>query len=407
MKKIVLVSPFALGHHLGFMQLFSQILINNGNQVFALFPEPELLDEWQIKNKIPASKLINLRYTDPEPIHFRLGRFNGTLNCINKWIQLKKKIREIEKKNATKIDFVFFEWLDTFLSGFLLPHLLDMLFPYYWSGLFFHPWYLSINTHLLKEKVGLADVDLPLLSKNCFGIALHDRTIIEKFRQRLNGKSVIFFPETADDSAPDLDHPLAREIKLKAKGRTTIGLIGLTFYKGLTTLIQVAQSLPDKDFFFVIIGSINYLAYPEDQQIEIKSFFSQPPENCFVSDKDLKEGIEFNSVFYTFDIPFIVYDNFPSTSNNLTKAAILKKPVIASKGYIIGADVEYYKLGITVEQGNVDQCREALYALKKQIFDKSIPEKNFVIYSKEQSIQKLNNSFITLLGLYDNITKSN
>ena len=101
-------------------------------------------------------------------------------------------------------------------------------------------------------------------------------------------------------------------------------------------------------------------------------------------------------VFCSFDIPFLVYDNFASSSNNLTKAAIFNKLVVASKGYCVGDDVNKYELGLTVEQGNVQQCIDAIYQLKNQSHDL---KPKFEQYKNIHSKEVLHEKFQELIDL--------
>ena len=57
----------------------------------------------------------------------------------------------------------------------------------------------------------------------------------------------MFFAETADDTPPDIHCTIANDIKLKAKGRTVVGMVGLEWHKGGYTLYQLSQIAPKDD----------------------------------------------------------------------------------------------------------------------------------------------------------------
>ena len=61
----------------------------------------------------------------------------------------------------------------------------------------------------------------------------------------------------------------------------------------------------------------------------------------------------------------MVYPNFTSTSNRLTKAAYFRKPVLASGGFILGELVEKFGLGITLGDQNLENAVAALTLLSK------------------------------------------
>ena len=81
----------------------------------------------------------------------------------------------------------------------------------------------------------------PLNSTYCPAIALLDEGIVEKLQQRIN-KTIISFPDFADDSPPEMDCSLVKQILIKANGRKIIGLVGgQDKRKGFLTLLRVSQ----------------------------------------------------------------------------------------------------------------------------------------------------------------------
>src|SRR5699024_4353327 len=119
-----------------------------------------------------------------------------------------------------------------------------------WSGLYFHPTHLRLEDRSFKYKVNWRDWDAILLARNCAAVAVLDAGIQEGFQNRI-GKKVIQFPDIADDSSPDMNYALAKEIKTKAAGRFIVGIIGCESHKGTLTLARVVQLADPKQFFFV------------------------------------------------------------------------------------------------------------------------------------------------------------
>jgi hypothetical protein len=95
---------------------------------------------------------------------------------------------------------------------------------------------------------------------------------------------------------------------------------------------------------------------------------------------------QFNDLVNTCDILFAAYENFLYSSNILTKAAVFKKLLIASNGCCIGRRVRQFQLGLTIEEGNVTQCNEAINALCRELeLDSNLLNPDFEGYKKINS----------------------
>jgi len=386
------------GHYKAFMSFFVQSLLNLGHNVLVLIPDKEAIDEW-VQEHYPHHEG---RYSSYEFVHQskdykRFGRFNTALKTLSAWINVKKHLRKIEQQEQHTVDLVFFNWLDSFLANYLSPHILDWYFPYPWAGLYFHPWHMRLYPQKLNPHPSLSEIDAALVSKKCQGITIHDEGILDIYKARLNNKKVVFFPEIADGTAPNPQFDLVAKIKEKAQGRTIVGMIGFMHYKGLNTLIKVARQANPDDFLFVFVGKWSRtggVSYTPERIQEANEFFDNPPEHCFVHLGFINEGADFNALFSSFDIPYLVYDSFPSSSNNLTKAAIFDKLVMASKGFCVGDDVEKYELGLTIEQGNVEESIKTLYKLQKRTHTL---KPRFEEYRKIHSKEVLEDKFSEIL----------
>jgi hypothetical protein len=116
--------------------------------------------------------------------------------------------------------------------------------------------------------------------------------------------------------------------------------------------------------------------------------FDNPPENVFAHLKFVEDEREFTSLMGLADIIYAVYDNFPYSSNMLSKAANLEKPLIVSDGYEMGRRVKKYGLGVTVPEGNVDAILAAFSEVKRKEF----LTVNFVAFRKDNSFEVLRNT---------------
>jgi len=395
MKTIAIIDYTLGGHHLSFVRSFSQILIQQGNDVICIVPEKEKVSTW-IREQLPmqADRFSAYEFEWKTPPSGK-GKFSQTISVLKRWRYEKKLLRKISRERGKKIDLVFFAWLDDHLAPYIPAFILDNIFPYSWSGLYFHPYHLRRETVFLERKANWRDLDAIFLSKNCVAVAIHDIGIREKFSFRI-GKPVIHFPETADDTPPERGNELALAIREKARGRIVVGMIGCEKHKGTITLARMAEKADPSKYFFAFLGILPEPTYQEDEWKEINRFIADRRENCFFHFHPIPEGAAYNAVFCSFDIPFLVYDDFVSSSNRLTKAAIFQRLVLASDNYCVGEDVQKFKLRAAVTPQNPEAALKGLELLTEKINRNDYPVENWKEYKEINSIGKLYERFSEL-----------
>ncbi|MDW8465866.1 MAG: glycosyltransferase [Chloroherpetonaceae bacterium] len=154
---------------------------------------------------------------------------------------------------------------------------------------------------------------------------------------------------------------MVEEAKQRANGRKIVGLIGsLSPRKGLRTFIEVASKAKDK--FFLLAGRFSEAV---DKDIERLLQRARSLENCFTHYERIPDGAEFNAFVNACDFIFAAYVDFKYSSNIMTKAALLKKPLIVSDGGLMAQRVRKFKIGTVIQQENVEQCLAAIEHLCK------------------------------------------
>jgi hypothetical protein len=398
-KHIVLLDFSLSGHHFSFCCSFSKILLQQGYRVSCLVPEVEKVQKW-IGQQVPgkAENFNGFEYKDEPVLYKKWGRFNTALSILSRWKQDATFIRNIEETVDKKVDLVFYAWLDNNLAGYLPGWVLDRYFPWKWSGLYFHPYHLRQNEIFLKRKAVWRDHDSIFLAKNCIGVAIHDNGIVDDFSKRI-GKPVIHFPETADGTAPDFSNNLYLDIREKAKGRLVVGMIGCEPHKGTLNLMRAVKMVNPEKFYFAFIGLFDVNGWQDEERDEVKQFAEQPKENCFFYFHPIPEGAAYNAVFSAFDIPYLLYNNFISSSNRLTKAAIFEKLVLAQNNYCVGDDVKEFNLGVCVSPNQPKQVISGLNQLEKKIFEKDFPFEQWKKYREINSEEKLYHRIRELISI--------
>jgi len=116
-------------------------------------------------------------------------------------------------------------------------------------------------------------------------------------------------------------------------------------------------------FYFVQIGEMFEDTLTSDDGLELERIKKQCPENLFIKLEYLPDEAMFNEVIQASDIIFAVYRNFKISSNMPGKAAAFNKPILVADGYLMGARVSQYGIGLTVPEDNVDAMLTAINAL--------------------------------------------
>jgi hypothetical protein len=402
LKAIALIDLYSGGHRNAFMCLFAKACLENNVKVFCFYPQSNEIKDWiEINAKGYLDRIIFIDYQPIFGSFTKLGRFNTALSILTYWKNCALLLKKTEIQYQIKIDLVYFNWLDSQMANYLPPSLLDFIFSYKWSGLYFHPNIFRITPKYLEKKATFRDVDSVFLSKKCVAITLHDEGIIEKYQNRINKKTLLF-PEIADNTAPNSNNFLARKIKDKANGRTIIGIIGLEPYKGTLSLIRLVKIADASKYFFAFTGVFNedfLISSTKHEQNEIKDFIKNVPENCIWQTGSLQEGEEYNSIFCSFDIVYIIYKNFFSSSNRLTKAAIFNRLVLANNNGCVGDDVPKYNLGETADENDIKAQYQKLEILREQILAKDFPYNQWKIYAEKHGTERLKEKFEELLNL--------
>jgi glycosyltransferase involved in cell wall biosynthesis len=146
-------------------------------------------------------------------------------------------------------------------------------------------------------------------------------------------------------------------------------LIGLERRKGVITMLKTAElALAEKKpWLFVLSGVVKLSEYPEDERRYFeeqmaKSRLKDGTSNVLFQDelKPIPDGPAFNGVMASFDVLYTAYHDFEGSSNVLTKAAMLQKPVVSTDYGCIGSRTKTYQLGLSIPQGDATQCCQAI-----------------------------------------------
>lgn len=394
MRTIAIIDPYWTGHHATYVKLFSKTLLALGHRVMAFCPNPPEVEDWLAANCAhDRTKFQGFELHDPVPPRFPYEPVQTALTGLVMWRSAAQALKCAHRKTGIRPDLVFFLWLDNYLGHYRNRHVVDLLFPHDWAGLYFQPRHLRQYGHLSDIQGPPTDHDVELLSSRCRGVALLDEGVADLLRARLTDKPVVVFPDVADASPPDHDYPLLHDIVSKARGRRIISIIGgLARRKGMFTLLEAASQMQQDDCFFLFAGVPSLTA---EEETTLSEIIADSPENCFFHLGFIPGEAQFNALVEVSDVLYAAYENFPHSSNLLTKAALFEKPVIVSTGNCMGERVAALRIGESIAGGNIAECIAAI----RRLLTAHNAEWNFAGFRKLHSEERLSAAVEKILAI--------
>lgn len=193
-------------------------------------------------------------------------------------------------------------------------------------------------------------------------------------------------PDVTDLELPDNPSEQASEMRKRAGKRTIVLQIGsITAHKGIPTLLDVIAAADPDRYFFALIGEVHWETFGCNQ-IHVRSFYAHPPKNVYLHEGYIKSERDYNSIVAASDIVYAVYKDFNSSSNSLTKAAGLRRPILVANNSLMGERVERFNIGGTATEGDALIILEHLETLR----ERSQKSFGFEAFSDAHSVDLLN-----------------
>lgn len=396
---VVFIEEAWVGHRPIYTKLFNRTLLEMGCQVFTFCPKPRELEDWIVHNSQPKGAYTFFEYSrDSHPLML-LEEEDLLQKKLNMWKAAKQVVNGVVKQVGEKPDVVFFGVLDGYLTASLTAEVIDEIFPYPWSGIYFHP------SHLRRHSPSwslLPDGEQPhagLYASQCVAIGILEEDLINPLQDILYGKPIFLFPDAINEVEYKLrsDALLLAQIKEQARGRKIVGLLGsLSKRKNIFKLVEIAKQMSTEDFFFVFGGQLFPKTFTTEEQVQLLELVSSNLENCFFYLNTIPEP-EMIQLFSNCNMLFAVYDQYFHSSGTLARAATFKKPVVVSKQYYMGERVAKYNLGIGVnEEDNLEECIQAI----RYLANHPLENPDYEGYLAANSVDKLPNAFQQILAQY-------
>jgi glycosyltransferase involved in cell wall biosynthesis len=260
---------------------------------------------------------------------------------------------------ATRPDMIFFLYLDLMAEAAANVAVLDRdAVP--WSGILFHP---------KLARLSQAEIEGYFGSRNARGGIFLVPPAIDIYAKVAPHLKFVLAPDVADLETTLELPPVAEQIRQRAAGRTIILQIGtITPHKGIMTLLDVISQADPRRFFFALIGKVYWQSFGADEK-RLRNFYAQMPENVLAHDDYMSEEREYNSLIAACDVVYAVYDGFNSSSNSLTKAAGLRRPILVAKNSLMGERVVGSEIGSVAANDDVNEILAALESLASRPVD--------------------------------------
>lgn len=392
---IVLIDPLGGGHRPAYLERLCVMLLRAGRKVAAVTPDTDALARRVAESGADSGGRFRA-YEYNEPPTVASGLIRNVLRATGRWMRAAGHVRSAWRDFGGPAPDVLFTWMDIYVQARLPPVVLDRVFPFRWTGIYFHPRVFRLADAGATRRRRSASV---FRARRCGGVGVLDGGVIAALSEACAGKPVIHVPDVADDAAPDRDDPIAVEIRRRAAGRVVVGLVGaLAARKGIRTLLQVADRVAPEEWLFVLVGDLVEKTFEPRELARLREIAGNGEKGIYAHFGRIPGEAQFNAVIEACDVLFAAYERFPHSSNLLAKAALFKKPVVVSRGYYMEELVRRYHLGAAIDEGDASQCVQALDAIRKDLGAGRIAGYGFDAYLREHSQERFEEAVMRLVG---------
>jgi glycosyltransferase involved in cell wall biosynthesis len=402
-KTISMIDWNWVGHHPTFFYHFSTALARIGCRVVPFCIKPEEFLERLNKADLPSSvkNLICEPISIKRPVYssFRPARWRGLYDAWRFFGALGRHLRAWERSNGIKIDLVFFACI--YDRQFECIKYADCVFGFPWSGLYLHARSFRMPGSPIPYTGGLPCPEKIFSSRQLHSVAVLDEKAQEPMRKISQGKPVFTFPDFTDiEIGGDRSMSgLAHKINDFACGRPVVSLTGhLQWTKGMDIFTQAAAHPNLQDVFFFLGGEVNWREVSLSDKAELQRAWEELP-NVYAHLHRIIEESSLNAVYQVSDVIVAAYRAFPNSSNAVTKAAFLERPIVVSDGYLMAERVRKYGLGEVVPEGDLEALVAAIQKmLQPDYYNNLCKRARWDEYRRDHSVERLNEVFKELVA---------
>ncbi len=353
------------GHHPTYFTHFAAAMAEAGAEVIPVCPNTHDFTDLLTTTRVDveaSARILPVQQTLPPTWSGRFlpASLRAKANALSVFGRLAGQLRAWEKSNVRKIDLVFFACIyDRQFAEFRFA---ERLFRFPWSGLYLHARSFRMPGSPIPYLGGLPCPEKIFSSPWMRSIGLLDEGVVESVELITAGRPVVVFPDITDAACPPAEGSawgLSRKMQQMAAGRPVVCLLGhLQWTKGLEEFTSLALRPDMKDVFFFLGGEISWFQTDPAKRAWMQQAWEQA-DNIYAHLQRLPEQT-MNTIICSSDAVFAAYRSFPNSSNVLTKAAVFKKPIVVSDGFLMAERVRVYRMGEIVPEGDVPALAAAI-----------------------------------------------
>jgi glycosyltransferase involved in cell wall biosynthesis len=403
-RAVVLVDWYWGGHHPTYFAHFVLALEQLGIRVLALCPQPE-----EARRIVSELTSVHASVNPGERTEFAPlppvakgrwlpSRLSFLRQTIRRFRSLDRFVRGWQARTGTADCQIFYCCMYEWDFDYFMYAKLFLALP--WSGLYIRPATVRNGAVFLKERHVTPQVDRISRDRRLKALAILDEGIRAAFEERV-GRPIVVFPDFTDERLPSSLDPsrLAERLRAFAGTRPVIGMFGhLQRSKGLTTFCAAAQSPMLAGVCFAVVGEIDWLDFTPDERLGIQKCLAASP-NVWTHLARVPDEPQLNALISECSVLFASYINFPHSSNILTKAAVLHKPIVVSDGLLMAERVRRFRLGEIVPQDDADAVCNAILDIVQNVdgwIERHQPA--WDSYRQQHSFQALRSAFSEMIS---------
>jgi glycosyltransferase involved in cell wall biosynthesis len=348
---LILIEANWSGHHAEWFNHFVSAALILGWNVLTICPRPEEVT-------IPINmehRVIAWRYVSGRCGVSRLpGKTSNIVYWWNVSRNIKRSIIEARQRGWGNFRIFYTSMYDELFRWFPLG---ERFLKIPWAGIY-------MNSHSFYLEGSRSKIDRPerlFKNRRALGVALLDETIVSKFQKRAPGLKVVACPDFSDPTFSSIAPKQVRRIKEFAGERKIVGLMGhLIPRKGIIELLHAAEQLESDPICFLLVGELPEYHYDDKTLTLLKQAENGKHSNVLGIYGRIDSNALYNSIMRQCDMIYAAYRDFPNSSNTLTKATQMRRPVIVSDGYVMAERTRRFGLGLCVPEGDVNAIAAAI-----------------------------------------------
>jgi len=348
---VTLVERYWRGHIPTYCKSVTTALLSLGCRVAVICPYPDEVYQHLTDVNNAGSHLECI------PIE----EFNGPLTSslfrtaeANDYLSPVRTALKLRSGEFQRDDLVYLNTADLFFSSPLSLFACRRVLGSNWAGMYMQP-FIRTEKVYVRRKTKLQRALLRWCPWPRFtAITTLDEGVAQHLSE-LFKCPVVLVPDMTDESAPRVQGDDEMALRSLADGRRLIGFFGnVAKWKGVLQFLSVARMLDPEKYAFAIGGPVddpnlkNHL-YAEFKQAKKEGI------RIWTRLERINDGAEYNSLVAACDLIWTVYPGHYHSSNTLTKAAMLERPVICGEHGVMGERVSSYNLGGTASAENVHE----------------------------------------------------